>query len=415
MKRSLMSLLLAAACSFSLCACSGNSNGAVNGTNTSNTANEASQPEVTEESLYSNAVEFLKQEDYSSAIPILRDLGDYNDAKELLREASISYTKKYIEENGKSYKPVDLVDKTYEKALSVDKNDKVNDGKAECYLALDDSGNIVVGSDFNYGNTYGKSISDFEITLEPGKTTVPVQEIISMGILDAYTIEGATGTIDLTTYKSDIEPVYSDIYQKNRKTGSTNVTEKKLAQNECILIGTGTFAEMRSEASIAIDELLSDIGVTAYDLGFDAFKKEETQSSSASASGSADGTLVMENARGKIEYAGWSYAPENMYTKCDPDHAVLVYFDYTNYEDAEKQCQKDFWITAYQNGVELDDPGSYHSGVSKEKENYFKNVLKDGKIRIADGYQIEDHSPLTIIVKDQKDSNNSMKFTIDLE
>lgn len=129
---------------------------------------------------------------------------------------------------------------------------------------------------------------------------------------------------------------------------------------------------------------------------------EEENTSAGSADASVENPISIEKTTGKAQYNSWSYIPDGFLADeaYKPEDGIVVNFDYTNLEDKEKSMQSDFWVSAYQNGVEIDSSFcSYYPGVAESIDNASKKVLKGGTITVGWWFKLTDNSPVTIIVK----------------
>ena len=82
---------------------------------------------------------------------------------------------------------------------------------------------------------------------------------------------------------------------------------------------------------------------------------------------------------------------------------VLVIFNYENYTTDPKSPQADFYPTVYQNGVELDTLRSRNVNDTEDYkilDGFYKTVIKGGTLEFGQAYEIQDNSPLTIILKE---------------
>lgn len=136
---------------------------------------------------------------------------------------------------------------------------------------------------------------------------------------------------------------------------------------------------------------------------------EEESTSAAPADSSVEDPISIEKTTGKAQYNSWSYIPDGFLADdaYKPEDGIVVNFDYTNLEDKEKSMQSDFWVRAYQNGVEIDSSFcSYYPGVVDSIDNANKNVLKGGTITVGWWFKLTDNSPVTIIVKNNGGSES---------
>lgn len=129
--------------------------------------------------------------------------------------------------------------------------------------------------------------------------------------------------------------------------------------------------------------------------------------------------LTLETELGAITYAGFVMNDQNFKVSGSnsPVETLVVMFDYTNKEDEENQLQNHFWIRAYQNGVEMDSPGSWSNNdtLPPEVDNFYKNLLKGGTICAARAYVPVDDSPVTLTVEARGSSNKDIKGSMILD
>ena len=98
-------------------------------------------------------------------------------------------------------------------------------------------------------------------------------------------------------------------------------------------------------------------------------------------------TMILESDTGKAEIVGLASIPDDFLSDSntlDPSKLVMVLVKYTNFTEDERQFQRDFYVRAYQDGIELSSNyGSYHRDVCREVDNFFKSVLQNGTITIG--------------------------------
>ena len=68
------------------------------------------------------------------------------------------------------------------------------------------------------------------------------------------------------------------------------------------------------------------------------------------------------------------------FVKADPElteqeNALILVFEYTNYQDRPSNVQSTFWIRCFQNGAELNESVSY-SGAAKEQYDLIQSFLQ---------------------------------------
>jgi predicted small lipoprotein YifL len=387
-----------------------------------------------QESQYQEAVSLAQDGSYAEAVAELRELGDYKDSAILSKEFAYAAVRSYIQENGEPFALTieefrDSFD-SYDYAISMPYNDV-----ASIVMALDESENIVFslvneGGQRTDSGSLGSYLGEcFSMTLEEGINQADFSVMSVITVLGAYTLEYGKGEIDITTHTLDTTLTLEDGYKKIRTVNGEeseieNATAEDMSSVETML------EETVNERMLAtIEDKLEEIGLSLYDLGFTAMvpysaensdAAEATTEAATSAGGSVSGeTIDLTLETGRAVYKDWSYLPDGFLAddSYDPSNGILVNFDYTNLEDDEKTMSSDFWVRAYQNGVELDYAFcSYYSNVLETAENMHKNVLNGGTITVGWWFYLTDKSPVTIIVSENGGmGDNKQSMVIDLE
>ena len=118
---------------------------------------------------------------------------------------------------------------------------------------------------------------------------------------------------------------------------------------------------------------------------------------------------VLESETGRAEIVGLAPVPDDFlgssssYTSSD---LIMVLVQYTNLSEEDRQFQNEFWIEAYQNGVELSSKfGSYYSGTCREYDNFSKTLLQNGTITVGRIFVLDDNSDVTVRVRFNGSSN----------
>ena len=116
-----------------------------------------------------------------------------------------------------------------------------------------------------------------------------------------------------------------------------------------------------------------------------------------------ENTYSIETDTAKLSFAGTRMldpsVPSDDYAGND---YVLVIFNYENYTTDPKSPQRDFWPTVYQNGVELDTLRSRKVNDTEDYkilDGFNKTVIKGGVLEFGEAYEIQDDSPLTVVLK----------------
>lgn len=148
--------------------------------------------------------------------------------------------------------------------------------------------------------------------------------------------------------------------------------------------------------------------------------EEETTAEETTEASSEVEAIDFTTDGGILKYTGYEMAEEELKVErsdgLNPD-VVLLKFQFTSKEEQPTQVQDVFYIKVFQNGVALDMMESYSAGATQYKliENFFgKEVLKDTTIECAQGYELQDKSPLTVFVYDCDSSDNYQQMTVDL-
>ncbi len=145
--------------------------------------------------------------------------------------------------------------------------------------------------------------------------------------------------------------------------------------------------------------------------------------------------FVSKNEKGdkvaEVTLDSWSYLPEGLYIYynskepyTDLQKGLVLTYTFTNYLDDPKQFQYYYYVYGYQNGRELGWVGGKENVVNKRNlypplDDWNVDIMDGRSITIAQGFELEDNSPVTIIIRrqsyhDDKD-NDSFKTTIELK
>lgn len=115
-----------------------------------------------------------------------------------------------------------------------------------------------------------------------------------------------------------------------------------------------------------------------------------------------------------IKYVGIEKANDEL---VDEENVYLVIFDFTNNDNVPEMCQQTFWIQYFQNGTECNTSLTRSSNGGEQydmADKYFDEAMQGGTIRFAQLVQIEDNSPLTIMVSRNGGSEYQM-MELDIE
>ena len=194
-------------------------------------------------------------------------------------------------------------------------------------------------------------------------------------------------------------------------------------------------AEESPEYDAVFDRVLGSIVVSAEELpqkdlnGGNSSQDAENGAGTAGTAGadgteaSADGNIepvevVTVDGSAKAVVRSWQLAPEGFTS--DPKYQdkplLMVFVDYTSLEEDGRMMQTDFWVRAYQNGVELPEtPCSFNPDIVPEVANQFRSVLQGGTITVAWWWELTDTSPVTVIVYEQRNSDNKARTEFSIE
>ena len=177
--------------------------------------------------------------------------------------------------------------------------------------------------------------------------------------------------------------------------------------------------ENKPEVDQIFDRVLDSIFVSSEDLSAKEVNATASESDllsqidslSLNDSGIENISITNSDGSGQAVLKSWQYAPEGFLISNDykSEDILMVMVDYTNLGSQEKMMQQDFYVRAYQNGVELvATPCSYHDEKCREAGNITRRVLGGGTITVAWWWALDDNSPVTIVISDQADSSNSV-------
>lgn len=114
-------------------------------------------------------------------------------------------------------------------------------------------------------------------------------------------------------------------------------------------------------------------------------------------------TQSMEETSSDIDFEysadGYTYKYlKNEVETINGEDYVHIYFDYTNGSEQSNTPFYSLFITAYQNGVELESGSVFETGVT-EVDNTMKNVQSGTTLTVAYPYKLNDTSPVSIEIK----------------
>ena len=134
-------------------------------------------------------------------------------------------------------------------------------------------------------------------------------------------------------------------------------------------------------------------------------------------------SIDMKEVGGNLSFIGYEFVPEDFYLFNDSDgyaaeKTVVVKFNYTNNEDAEKIVKQDFIVKGYQHGAEMNSPQNWNQGYSIDSlQNTYhrKTVIQGGTMEVGFAFVITDKSPLTITASYNGETKDTQKMELMLE
>lgn len=112
----------------------------------------------------------------------------------------------------------------------------------------------------------------------------------------------------------------------------------------------------------------------------------------------------------KITYTGWKLASDYDGYSC-----VILYYDFTNKKyESQSALLADYYITAFQNGVECDTTWLSYDNRDEALDNYSKKVTQGTTIKVGKAHRIKDKTPLTLEIKELFKWNNPNVQTVTL-
>ena len=126
-------------------------------------------------------------------------------------------------------------------------------------------------------------------------------------------------------------------------------------------------------------------------------------------------TIDFSVEKGSIKYVGIEKANDGLVD--NPENVYMLKFEYTNEQSAPAQCQSTFYIQAFQNGVELDNSSSYSSAGGDQYEvvgNFHSEVMKGGSVTFGRLVEVQDNSPVTVMVKERDNNDNYQMMEVAL-
>lgn len=123
---------------------------------------------------------------------------------------------------------------------------------------------------------------------------------------------------------------------------------------------------------------------------------------------------LLSCAEGKVKFIGIQKADPKL---TNEENAYVFVFDYTNQKDEPSEFQSTFWVEFFQNGSELTNTTPYNSAAKEQYElvnAFFNSALKDGTVRFGIIVVPKDDSPVTVMVKEQKNQDHSVMIEVNL-
>ena len=247
-------------------------------------------------------------------------------------------------------------------------------------LSVGSNGEVSIFDLFEHVNTApgsGADIEGQELTVTNCQAYTVTDEYAVVGVPVMYGFDMMKGTSEI------VEKYLSSNYILLKADGSTLNTLSKMS-------GTGFDMTVRiinadSGEDPAMKQTVAECIKLLADPVFEKeFSGEET---------------VLESVGAKIELVGLEDVQYGLLAgdaEGREQDYVFGVFRYTNLSDETKAYSNDFVISAFQNGVELDDIGSYHPGVNEKFDNRYKTVRKNGTIEFAMCYKLNDRSAVTL-------------------
>lgn len=112
----------------------------------------------------------------------------------------------------------------------------------------------------------------------------------------------------------------------------------------------------------------------------------------------------------KIVYTGWKLASDYDGYSC-----IILYYNFTNKKSEPQSAPlANYYITAFQNGVECDTTWLSYDDRDEALDNYSKKVTQGTTIKVGKAYRIKDKTPLTLEIKELFKWNNPNVQTVTL-
>lgn len=114
----------------------------------------------------------------------------------------------------------------------------------------------------------------------------------------------------------------------------------------------------------------------------------------------------------KITYTGWKLTSDYDGYSC-----IVLYYDFTNKKsEPQSALLADYYITAFQNGVECDTTWLSYDDRDEALDNYSKKVTQGTTIKVGKAYRIKDKTPLTLEIKElfKWDNPNVQTVTLNI-
>lgn len=125
-------------------------------------------------------------------------------------------------------------------------------------------------------------------------------------------------------------------------------------------------------------------------------------------------SIDLKTDEGELKFIECASFPDEAWTNTDGKKAVAVIFEYTNLSENESYAGSTFFVTCYQNGIELEDITSFKSVENDPVyeaavHNSFTSVLTGGKLKVGYTAILSDDSPITVIARDNGFSGDQNK------
>lgn len=362
-----------------------------------------------------------------------RDWSDYKDTYSYEMDENgrvVSCTK--VEEDGSkyiwefSYDTYGLITSCHRCEYNGSGVEKLNRSDPTEFDAL---GHMIVADGFDVRYTvadyYAQSCAEID-SLKLPKDWVPIIEDVCVPTPDSVSTLFCEGTWDqandIYTYQINSEPNDPLVIYNCYK--SMDVQAQSI-HPEVI----EAFSTYKSILKDVLGYSVTDISDTSYNVKTKDYKFNvslqydagnyfvEIAFSSEAGVQATEGELQLANSghTSEINGAGWEYLPDGVIAdneNADSKYVVLL-IDYTNFSDTPRTMAKGYSFKAFQNGVQLEEyHGAYYGDVYSPMDDYTKEVMMGGTLRVGVCFLLEDDSPVTINAYDKSNYDNKQTVVI---